>query len=131
MRHKLKRLNGSRLTFKGEYVRTGIKNGFKGTEETVLIKDIVHDNEPVCDHVWFNKTKGFRQLNLQSGDTVEFDARVEDYQKGYRGWDIEKQISRPLRWDYHLTRPTKVKKIVMCRPDAVTGHLIWDFKKGV
>lgn len=101
MRRKLAEIDGERATFTGVFVRTGVKNSYKGTLYTILLKNIKDDyGDIVADHLWFNLTKGFQQLQLILGDIVQFEARVEQYRKGYKGYK-----------DYKLSRPTKIKKI--------------------
>ena len=64
MRKALKKIEGIRSTFTGTFVRFGTKNGYKGIEHTVLLKDIKDSNGCiVTDHLWFNLTKGFKALN--------------------------------------------------------------------
>ena len=103
---------GTRETFTGTFVRFGWKSGYKCPLETVLLCDVVQasTNKGVTDHLWFNKTKGFAELDLQPGDIVQFSARVDEYEKGYKGyrddvWD------HPIETDYRLTYPTKLKKV--------------------
>jgi hypothetical protein len=43
-------------------------------------------------------------LALNGGDTVEFNARIDDYEKGYVNW---RQGIDDRRRDYKLSRPTK------------------------
>ncbi|MGE5403012.1 MAG: hypothetical protein ACM3S2_21640 [Ignavibacteriales bacterium] len=114
MRAKLKDIDGERQTFYGEFVRFGTKSGYKGMEETVLLKSI-HDMEGrfITDHLWFNLTKGFEKLNPRPGDRIQFDARVQSYTKGYKG-RREEVLNSPKgveRTDYKLSRPTRVIKL--------------------
>ena len=112
MREDLKRLgNEKRHTFTGIFVRNGTKSGFKAPLETVLLKDVRHadTDQIVTDHLWFNNTKGFNSLDLVPGDIVQFDARVGQYTRGYFG--RREDVYVPVSTDYHLERPTKVRKI--------------------
>jgi len=36
---------------------------------------------------------------------------VKPYVKGYKGWDLEKQLLNPIQKDYKLSHPTKFRKI--------------------
>lgn len=100
----------TRGTFYGTFERFGIKNGYRGTEKTVLLKNIKNeDGIVVTDHLWFNFTKGFEKLNLEPGMVVQFDARVAEYVKGYRGW--REDVYCPLSVDYKLSYPTKMRVI--------------------
>ncbi len=102
--------NEKRYTYTGTFVREGRKNGYKGTERTLLFKN-VKDSEGnlITEHLWFNYTKGFEKANLNEGDIVEFSARVSEYEKGYKGrrWDVYK----PIETDYKLSYPTKIKNL--------------------
>jgi hypothetical protein len=99
----LRAMDEQRRTFRGVFVRYGIKRGWRGAHErTVLLRDIsLPDGEIVTDHLWFNLTQGLALADLQPGDVVEFVARVVDYRKGY-----DKR-----RRDWHLARPTQVHKL--------------------
>lgn len=111
MRKKLKEIEEIRATFTGTFVRFGIKNGYKCDLKTILLKDIKNDkNDVVSEHLWFNFTKGFEKLNLQENDIVQFDARVKEYFKGYRGH--REDVYKPIEKDYKLSHPTKLKKFV-------------------
>jgi hypothetical protein len=111
MRQQLKTINGQRQTFTGVVERLGYKNDFGHTKLTLLLKD-VKDSEGniVTDHLWFNLTKGFNKLGLQSGNAVRFDARVKEYSKGYMGFR-EDVFDKPIQKDYKLSHPTKIKKL--------------------
>ena len=111
MRKALAAQEDERSSFSGTFERFGSKPGWQGRQEqTVLLKDVCdRTGTRVCDHLWFNLTKAFALLNLQSGDTVAFDARVKAYEKGYFGrrWDVYK----PAEIDYKLSHPTRVRKV--------------------
>lgn len=112
-RKKLARLNGTRQRFIGTFERFGTKNGYKGPEPTVLLIDVKDGStgKVVTDHLWFNLTKGFAALELQKGDKIAFDARVTEYEKGYKGRDWERQLEAPISSDYKLSFPTKIELI--------------------
>lgn len=111
MRKALKELGKEeRHRFKGTVETFGSKNGYKHAEKTLCLKDIVliSTGEVVTDHLWFTVGKQMEELDIQIGDIVSFDARVDSYWKGYRGyrddvWD------KPVQKDYKLSRPTKLK----------------------
>jgi hypothetical protein len=112
MRKALAAREEERATFYGTFERFGTKNGWQGRQEqTLLLKDICDKTgKRVCDHLWFNLTKAFALLGLQSGDTVQFDARVKEYLKGYFG--RREDVYKPTEVDYKLSHPTRVKKVV-------------------
>lgn len=116
MREKLGHMRGTRGAFTGIFVRTGTKRGWRGNIDlTLLLKDINDENgEPICKHLWFNHTKGFRDMekeqgDMEEGDVISFSARVKKYKKGYFGrrWDVYKTIET----DYKLSHPTKIRKL--------------------
>ena len=112
MRIKLKELDrDSRYKFTAKVNRFGMKSGYKGPLETVLLTDLKLENEIISDHLWINKTKGFIDSNADVGDTIEFLARANEYVKGYKGYDVIKQLEHPLQLDYKLEYPTKFKVI--------------------
>lgn len=112
MRKELKKLKDERIKIFGEFERFGLKSGYFKPQETVLILNLKDElGNILADHIWFNKTKGFEKLDLKKGDKIELFARVEKYKKGYQGYNIEKEIFNPVRWDYKLTYPTKVSKL--------------------
>jgi hypothetical protein len=106
-----------RTRFCGTFIKYGQKNGYKGRlEQTVLLINIIEITNPtiiLTDHLWFNYTKGFSVLNLQSGDIIEFNARVDVYQKGYS----EDSEDNPFRLDYRLTYPRNIKIVGKAEDD--------------
>lgn len=110
MRKALQPLDGERTTFLGTFERSGTKRGWRGDEPTVLLKDIrTLAGDPICDHLWFNLTKQFQALEIAPGDAVQFDARVKEYEKGYKG--RREDVYVPIEIDYKLSHPTKVRKV--------------------
>jgi hypothetical protein len=114
MRNKLKRLNGQRIRFTAEVARIGCKSSFRGNPTaTILLQNVKQegDDEILTDHVWF--AKGITWDAATPGVSVSFDARVTDYEKGYKGHkdDVYAAASclGTLEVDYRLTWPTKIK----------------------
>jgi len=111
MREELKKINEVRSTFTATFERMGTKSSFGHPKPTMLFKDVRNQTgEIVAEHLWFNYTKGFMELDLQVGNVVQFDARVKAYEKGYKGrrddvWDS------PIETDYKLSHPTHVVKL--------------------
>lgn len=111
MRKHLAAEEGKRKKFKAVFVRLGKKVNYTGySEETILLSNIVdvETNRVVADHIWFSYTKGFEKVVLTEGITLEFEARVKEYSKGY----VRKDLNINNRaTDYKLSHPTKIKKI--------------------
>jgi hypothetical protein len=108
MRRVLKESLGERKKFSATFVKFGKKKNYKGySDETILIKNVVDldDGKVVADHLWFAYTKGFQQIPLVEGAQIEFDARVNKYEKGYR--NVRYQIDNRTT-DYKLSHPTKI-----------------------
>ncbi|MBI1769689.1 MAG: hypothetical protein HY015_02075 [Bacteroidetes bacterium] len=111
MRKELAAQNGNRKKFRAVFARIGKKVNYKGySEETILLKNIVsiETNQVMTDHVWFAFTKGFEQALLKVGDSIEFEARVKEYRKGYvnKNYKIDNSSN-----DYKLSHPTKIRKV--------------------
>ncbi|MFC6261765.1 hypothetical protein [Levilactobacillus fujinensis] len=110
-RQRLEQLGmAERHQFYGRFERYGYKAGYRGEEPTLLLREVrlVIGGKLMANHLWFNLTKGFGDLGqLQRGDIVQFNGRVDRYVKGYQG--VKDRISRDTVIDYHLSRPTQVK----------------------
>lgn len=109
MRKELAKEEGNRKKFRAVFIRIGKKVNFKGyTEETLLLKDVldIETNKVVADHVWFSLTKGFEPVIRTEGTTIEFEARVKEYRKGYVNKIYKINSSKT---DYKLSHPTKIK----------------------
>lgn len=107
MRKELKKLNGQRMKFIATVERFGEKSSFKGAPTpTILLKDIriSESNEIVTGHIWFAKGKSWKECKV--GAEVTFEARVSQYEKGYKGYRDD--VYAPISVDYRLERPTKV-----------------------
>jgi hypothetical protein len=111
MRKELKKDEGQRKTFRAVFVRLGKKTGYTGhSVETVLLRDVVDvaTDQKVTDHIWFTLTKGFEAILQHEGATIEFDARVKSYTKGYVNsrYKVDQRKN-----DYKLSNPTRIKVI--------------------
>lgn len=116
IRKELKAVSEQRMTFTAEFGRYGTKQNFGGgIDKTILLKNVCFaDGKPACDHIWFMVRKTWEAMGeLTSGEIVQFDARVKAYQKGYKGHRIDAIIENPVRTDYKLSHPTKIRKIVL------------------
>ena len=116
-RQEMQQFEEQRFRVRGIFERYGRKSGWKGREErTLLLRSVVkvNDETALCDHLWFNLTKGFAALgNLAEGDIIELDARVKMYWKGYFGRrdDIDLMLDKPPTISYKLSHPTKIRKV--------------------
>lgn len=111
MRKELAKDLGIRKKFNGVFSRLGKKAGFNGySQETILLRNIfdMATNQLVADHVWFNFTKGFEKLSLKEGVTIEFEARIKEYEKGYVNPRFKTKTTTS---DYKLSHPTRIKKV--------------------
>lgn len=126
MRQGLEKINGKRDIFTGIFERYGTKTNFKGyNEKTILLKDIKRGSKDIItDHVWFSMTKGFKALGeLKEGDIIEFNARVREYRKGYKGYREEAQFEHPIEIDYRLSHPSKIR---ICRKKEAGRNKLMD-----
>ena len=111
MRTELATGEGQRKKFKAIFSRLGTKINYKGyTEPTVLLTSVIdcETDMKVADHVWFSLTKGFEAAGLSAGATVEFEARIKAYKKGYVNsrYRMNRQVV-----DYKLSHPTKIRLV--------------------
>jgi hypothetical protein len=111
MRTVLKKIDTERNSFTGTFSKYGLKTNYKGpSTETILLTQITDsEGKFICDHLWFNLTKGFENIGtLKKGDRIRFDARVKKYEKGFvnRKAGIDQRTS-----DYKLSHPTRIVKL--------------------
>lgn len=108
MRKELKKQLGKRGSYTGTVSRFGTKTNWNGLPEpTVLLVDVKDSTgKIVCDHLWFKVGKRIQSLSLNIGNVVSFEARVTEYEKGYKGYrdDVYSEVSI----DYRLSNPTKL-----------------------
>ncbi|MBD2124804.1 hypothetical protein NDI39_31160 [Microcoleus sp. ZQ-A2] len=111
MRKDLSKLATVRTRFRAKVSRFGTKQTLRDTQDTVCLIDVIHidTGEIITDHLWLNVGRSLWKLSLQIGDVIEFDARVNQYVKGYFGHRNETRQIPTL--DYGLQRPTKIVKV--------------------
>lgn len=108
-RKELQRIDGQRLRFTATLARRGERSGW-GVRPvtTLLLTELARADtgQPLADHIWIDD--GVWSSAIPAGAQIAFDARVGQYQKGYRGnrADID---APPPSVDWHLARPTNVK----------------------
>ena len=112
MRKELLKIDGHRKKFSATFSRLGTKKNYKGySEPTILLISIIdiETGLKVADHMWFSLTKGFEHAGLKvgkEGATVEFEARIKEYKKGYV--NVRYKINQQ-KADYKLSHPTRIK----------------------
>jgi len=102
---------GERFEVTATVERFGHRNGYRGPEETVLLRDVrdATTGELLTDHLWF--TVGKWAADLQPGGRIRFTARATPYEKGYFGRREDVALDRPAQRDWRLARPTQVQRI--------------------
>jgi hypothetical protein len=99
-----------RHTYTATFTRFGSKHAYRGDDiKTLLLSDVRLNGQIVTDHLWFTCGVTWERLDLQPNDLVQFDARVSQYEKGYKGH--REDVFAPVLTDYRLERPTRVRKI--------------------
>lgn len=111
MRKELAKETGQRKKFQAVFIRLGKKVSYQGySEDTILLRGIkdVASNKLVADHIWFTFSKGFEKIKLAEGVSIEFEARVKEYRKGY----VNSSLGINKRSvDFKLSHPTRIKVI--------------------
>ena len=111
MRNKLKKLGGKkRYTFTAVVGRFSLKNGFRGLPlKTILLLKIKCEGVVVTNHIWLTYGRRFHSAVLMVGDLIQFDARIKEYEKGYKGRRLD--VYKPISKDYGFSYPSKIKII--------------------
>ena len=80
-------------------------------QDTILLTDVYKADtmEFMTDHLWFDFTIGLRDAKLQKGDRIQFEAKVETYERGYKGY--YDGTYPPITIDFKLSRPTNIVKL--------------------
>ena len=111
MRQKLKKLgNKERHRFIGTIQKFGIKSNIWEFSTTLCLVDVklYGEEEILTDYLWLTVGKQLADMNLKEGDILSFDARVDTYIKGYKGFRDGIFMDETIL-DYKLSRPTKIK----------------------
>jgi hypothetical protein len=113
MRKGLEKINGFRGSFTAVFKSYGSKKLYRGGRITTLLFNDIKDKsgKVVTEHLWFITNKSFEKYKFVDGDTVQFDARVKTYTKGYKGNREDLDRHSPISTDYKLSHPTKVVKV--------------------
>ena len=113
MKKELRKIEGQRIRFRATVKRFGRKRGWtikehgrkvgwQGTfPETILLTNVKAVKNPDIRNrrLWLTAGKWANELKVL--DIIEFDARVDIYEKDYHG----------KRWGWNLKRPTKCVRI--------------------
>lgn len=111
---------GEQARYKGTFERNGTMRSCRGPLPTVLLKDITDaSGDVVADHVWMNTTGELEAAELKPGDSIAFDAQVEEYVKGYLGH--RDGVWAPTSIDYRLSLPTGI--LVVERADTAQSDI--------
>jgi hypothetical protein len=106
MRSELAKLAGEQRRFRADVADFGVGRG-ASRSETLLLVEVRSTDDPdtvVADHVWLKKGKPFQGVSL--GDVIEFDAVVEQYEKGYQNFRLGIDETTT---DYRLSKPADVR----------------------
>lgn len=109
MREELEKLEGKRFSIIATVKEFSTKSAYRGPPlQTILLIDVLDyaTGKLLTDHLWM--TAGKWSANIKIGDLAKFDARSDDYVKGYRGRDECGNYGN-ISVDYRLVRPTKVE----------------------
>ena len=110
MKEKLQQYSRRRMRFTAVVGRFGWRKTLERRRDvrTVMLLDVTIEgtNELVADHVWLTCAKW--SARLKPGDAISFEARVQRYEKGYKGFR-ESESNTPIENDYRLDRPKNVK----------------------
>ena len=103
MRKQLEELtDAERHTFTATFDRYGTRPNWHGyPEQTLLLTNVMLGDSVVCDHIWLVEGKRLKAYTFESGDRLEFCARVGLYRKGYYHDE----------YDYCLKYPTAIRKL--------------------
>lgn len=108
MRAGLKQYHGQRRSFSATFVRYETRTVRTKLRQMLLLRNVRCEGEIVADHAWMHVSAGWPE-DLQEGETVRFQARVDRYVKGYFG-RRESAYNKPIEVDYCLVYPRKIRR---------------------
>jgi hypothetical protein len=113
MRNELAKIDGERRRFRAVVADFGVGRAAKRIETILLVEVRRTDDldDVVADHLWLKKNAALRVAAI--GDVLEFDARVERYEKGYRNFRFGIDETTV---DYRLSEPSNVQVIAKGAP---------------
>lgn len=111
MKNKLTNTDwGERYTFHATFERYSFTSGNRGIQTLILFNNVTDEySRPLLDNcgVCFDDLKCFRELNLEEGDRITFNARKLKYMEVCPDVRYGETPKRYLRLFY----PTKVEKL--------------------
>ena len=100
-----------RYTFTAIVEKFSLKNGFRNLPlRTILLTEVRYEEKLVTDHVWLTCGRRIYSAILMPGDLIQLDARIKEYEKGYKG--RREDVYKPISRDYCLSYPTKIKVLI-------------------
>lgn len=110
MRKQLEELCGERLRFRGEFSRYGSRPIVIKPQPTFCLQNVEANGLIVADHLWLKLTQAFLQCGeLQSGQWLEFDARVTQYERKPFMGPAERRRNGQGGTDYRLSWPSNIE----------------------
>lgn len=110
MKKKLQHYSRRKLRFVATIDKLGWRNTPSRSKRirTIMLKDVTVEKtgEDVADHAWVDCGKW--SLELKPRDKFSFEAKVQRYEKGYKGV-VHNDDDIPIQDDYRFVNPTKVK----------------------
>jgi hypothetical protein len=114
-RRKLKTLGSdTRRRFRAKFVKLADEPGYRGLAVAIIFKNVKlwPDGDRVAGRVSFTWATRFQRLGkLQPGQWIEFEARVAKVETGYDGPDYLRRIECPIKIEWKLRHPSKVRKV--------------------
>ena len=109
MRILLQPLEGKTMTFTAIFEKYGrMIDGRK----TMLVSSVKDSNGlPITHHVWIRELHQIKYSEFIPGDILIFQATVERYVKGYKGYKIEERLKNPPKINYGLTCPKNILRL--------------------
>lgn len=101
--------NGLKLLFGETHIFSATFTCYARTDEgrnVVLVEDVYWEGKLITGHIWLHRTRALKELQLEKGERIEFEARVEKYMKNVH---IEKQAD--IEADYGFKNIREVKRI--------------------
>lgn len=110
MRTKLAERFGETITVSGTVCKRDQSHSkARGRVLTYCIKRLTCDGEVIDDHIWINQTSAIRRAKVWVGDTIQFEADIIQYLRGYMKFRYKEGEVGCMSPDYGLSGARKVK----------------------